>query len=327
MVISASTSLSPPAEALHVEPRHAGRAATGLTSVILLGGSVRSSRFHTAIARWALDLPCAPGQSLLEAWSSGVSALSSAWGRPIPLRVLADHGPESAAPSTIPKIGTNGHPVLTIDKDPIELRGTGGVLRDISGHYPPDSFILVANAAQVLLRPLPELANSLDALHADVAVLAHADGTPTTLMLVRCGALAALPAIGFLDMKEQALPQLAARCPVQVVSSPVQVALGVRTAKSYLRALRAYHLNRSGTAAAHPGETWRSAFQIVEDGATVDRGARLHDSVVLTGARVEKDAIVVRSVVCPGGVVRRGETVVDQLVLADGERAPTEDPS
>jgi hypothetical protein len=293
-----------------------------VASVVLLGGSVRSSRFHAAIARWALDLPCAQGKTILDAWVAGVAALSAAWGGAIPLRILADQPQDAAHAGNAAKPGDrpNGQvrPDMTIDKDPLELRGTGGVLRDISGHYPPESFLLVANAAQVLLRPLPELAQALDALGGDVAVLAHADGTPTTLMLVRCGALATLPAVGFLDMKEQALPQLAARSPVQVVSSTVPLALGVRTARSYISSLRAYHLGRAAEASPAVGaqESWRSAFHIVEEGATVEAGARLHDTVVLKGGRVEKGAVLVRSVVCPGGVVRRERSTVDQFVTA-----------
>jgi hypothetical protein len=304
-----------------------------LASVVLLGGSVRSSRFHAAIERWALDLPCAPGKTLLDMWAEGVDLLSQAWGSPVPLRILADASREGSTPSHMPAnaVTTAGGAIssMTVDKDPIELRGTGGVLRDISGGYPPQSFLLVANAAQVLLRPLPDLARTLDSLGGDVAVLAHADGTPTTLMLVRCGALAALPALGFLDMKEQALPQLAARSPVRVVSTPAHVSMGVRTGKSYIDALRAYHLRKGvdGSQDAQLPESWRSAFHLVEEGATVDMGARLHDSVVLKGGRVERGAIVARSVVCPGGIVRAGETVVDKLVLASGDRVPTEEAS
>lgn len=298
--------------------------APRLASVVLLGGSVRSSRFHTGIDRWALDLPCTQAEgggvhSLLHAWTAAVGELCRAWEYAVPLRILADQSSETSPPAA-----TNGHPGPVIDKDPIELRGTGGVLRDISGQYPADSYILVANAAQVLLRPLSQLAEALDGLQSDVAVLAHADGTPTTLMLVRCGALADLPALGFIDMKEQALPLLGARHPVGVVTSPEPVALGVRTAHSYIAALRSYHLGQKIDGAP---EVWRSVFQIMEPGATVETGARLHDSVVLKGGRVEKGAIVVRSVVCPGGVVKRNQTLVDKLVLANGEQIPTEEAS
>ena len=57
-----------------------------LASVILLGGSVRASKFHDAVGRWALDLPCTQEssgavQTLLDAWTAGVAALSTAWNR------------------------------------------------------------------------------------------------------------------------------------------------------------------------------------------------------------------------------------------------------
>ena len=84
---------------------------------------------------------------------------------------------------------------------------------------------------------------------------------------------------------------------------------------STFSALHWYYLRKAGHVAADPfAEDWRPAFAIVEEGATVDPAARLHDSVVLRGGRVERGAVLVRSLVCAGGAVGRDRTVVDQLV-------------
>ena len=48
----------------------------------------------------------------------------------------------------------------------------------------------------------------------------------------------------------------------------------------------------------HPG---LPAFAIVEQGATVDPRAHVHDAVVLRGAVVEAGGVAVRSLICPGG--------------------------
>jgi len=292
-----------------------------LAGVVLLGGSVRPTRFHTAVGRSLLDLPYQTGKTLLDEWCDQTAGLAARRGEGggMPLRVLSD------------KTGIDGEPGATgparqvhvrFDHDPSEWRGTGGVLRDISTAYAPDDLLVVANAAQFLLRPLAELVAELDALRADLAVLAHRDGTPSTLMLVRCGCLKSLPELGFLDMKEQAIPLLAAAHDVRVVCAQRLVTLGLRTAQTYLAGLRALH------AAAHggQGEEWRSAFAIIEEGAAVDPRARLHDSVVLRGGRVGAGAVLVRSVVCGGGIVPRNAVIVDKLVTGEGQSSAEEGP-
>jgi ADP-glucose pyrophosphorylase len=65
-------------------------------------------------------------------------------------------------------------------------------------------------------------------------------------------------------------------------------------------------------------ETWQPSFSIVEDGARIAAGARLHDSVVLDGAEVCRNAVIVRSVVCPGARVPANATIVDRLISSHG---------
>jgi hypothetical protein len=205
--------------------------------------------------------------------------------------------------------------VVQFERDPSEWRGTGGVLRDISSEYDDDHLLLVANAGQFLLRPLVELVGALDSLQSDVALLAHRNGTPSTLMLIRCGCLKSLPEIGYIDMKEQALPQLGMKYDVRVSTLDQTATLGLRTAKSYLSGLRVMHSRQ----ASQPVEEWRSAFHLVEGGASVDASARLHDAVVLTGGVVAPGAIVVRSVVCAGATVPRNAVMVQKLVTKEGQ--------
>ena len=311
-IIHAPTDLSEP---MGLANRH-------LAGVVLLGGSVRPTRFHTAVGRSLLDLPYESGRTLLDEWCDQTAGLTARCGEGggVSLRVLSDKAKNGDG-----EPGANGQPrkiSVKFDHDPSEWRGTGGVLRDISTAYAPDDLLVVANAAQFLLRPLAELVAELDALRADLAVLAHRDGTPSTLMLVRCGCLKSLPELGFLDMKEQAIPLLAAAHDVRVVCVERPVTLGLRTARTYLAGLRGLH------AAAHGGngEDWRSAFAIVEEGATVNARTRLHDSVVLRGGRVGEGAVLVRSVVCSGGTVPRNAVIVDQLISSEGQSSAEEGP-
>ncbi len=217
-------------------------------------------------------------------------------------------------------------PVWRCERDPVELRGTGGVLRDVTSSYPSDAFVLVIAAAQILMEPLEQLVAQLAAPAADISLLTHEDGSPCCMMLVRCGCLRDLPEVGFVDFKEQALPLIANHHSVFAVRSRTTVAASIRTAEQYIKALRRWHQSHSGdgpqqlsTCRNVPfAEDWAPAFQIAERAAVVEGGAKIHDSVVLAGAHVGRNATLVRTVVGPGAVVGRDALLIDQLVTRRG---------
>ena len=123
--------------------------------------------------------------------------------------------------------------------------------------------------------------------------------------------------MGFVDLKEQALAQIARRHRVSVLKQHGAPALQMRTASEYVRALRWLHRDAAhGAADGAFVEDWAPRFSIRERGATVHATARLHDSVVLDGGTVHRGAVLVRSVVCAGGVVPARATVVDAVITA-----------
>src|SRR5262249_27225840 len=136
----------------------------------------------------------------------------------------------------------------------------------------------------------------------DINLISHEDGTPVGLMLITCRALKGIKDRGFVDFKEQALPELAKRFDARVVSRPEATAKPVKGLSDYLTALWLSHRAEAGYgASADPfHEDWSETFGIVEPGAFADRSAMIHDSVVLSGARVGSGVTLVRSVVCPG---------------------------
>jgi len=279
-----------------------------LRALVLLGGSVRPTPLTTHT-----------GRSILNHWARHASELSAGAGvSDLPVRVLVNHG--SADP--ISMAGGN-FPNLRVERDFAEYRGTGGALGDLAKDYGDQDLILVANAAQLLMDGLYPLAQALEESGGQVSLMAHQDGTPSGLMLITCGALRLIPRSGFVDMKEQALPGIAAQYEVTVVNRRRPTGLPIRSLAEYIAALRQYHRRRAGKPAISDplAEEWRPTFSIVEEGAAVDGMARVHDAVVLKGARVEAGAVVVRSVVCGGAAVRRDRTAVDRIVAAgDGMR-------
>lgn len=306
-----------PAERVpEVAPLIAPGVPENIRGVILLGGGVRQKPLTKASQRSVLSLPLGQGRSLLDAWRVHTLVLARHSGRDwLPVRLVVDRSTPS--PTLQPEDLESG---MSVELDPLELRGTGGVLRDLCADYGPDDYVVLVTAAQLMLEPLSDLVVELARTGGDVALVAHDDGTPSSLMLVRCGCLERIPKVGFVDMKEQAIPLIAQEHRAMVVRRERSIGLPIRNLQEYVTALR-WSLAGHGACGAGAGsafaELWRSAGAIVEEGAAVHASAKLHDSVVLAGGRVQANAILVRSLVCPGATVPRGRTVVDQIVTAD----------
>lgn len=309
---SRSTSLLSGSPTAHRSRQGTSTALERLAGFIVLGGSTRPNPLAVSTNRAPLDLPVKPGRRLIDLWGDQARTLADAIGRAsLSVRVrLAQSTPD------VPSPGESGPIQWFIERDSLDYRGTAGVLHDICRGYSDDDVVLVASAAQILVEPLSELALELASFDSDVSLLAHADGTPSGLMLVRCGCLRDIPEIGYIDFKEMALPDIATRHRVEVLNRQRSTSLPMRTVEDYLRSLRTYHLGLNGS--EHDTtpfvETWQSTFALVEDGAVVDPSCLLHDSVVLRGGRVESGAVLVRCVVRSRGVVRRRPTLVDRVV-------------
>ena len=304
----------------HRRKRQTDRLQT-LRAVVLLDGAVRRADFATALDRSLLELPIARDRILLDLWRDQITTLLSGLNLETATRIIV--GRTSRLPVLRDADRAAG---MSAEFDPSELRGTGGVLHDLAAEYDDDDLLLVANAAQLLVESLSAIAIEAADRGGDVTVVANADGVPASVSLIRCGALRDLPAVGFIDLKEQGLPLMAARNDVRVHSRSRAAGLPIRTPRDYLTALHAYHVLQGGDAAAAShdqpfAERWRRRFSIIESGAVVADDAELHNSVVLRGGRVESHALLVNSIVCgSGGVVHKREQVIERLVSGTGRK-------
>ena len=302
------------------EPRGDANATLGrLRGLILLGGKVRPSAFTRGCQRPALELPVSDHERVLDHWLRQADEVAKLAGLDwLPVRVVVSDEQDMPAASTPRGVADRAAGAFTVERDLSEFRGTGGVLRDLAGEYDDDDLLLVCNAGQILMDPLPVVARALAHKGADVALVAHDDGTPSGVTLLRVAALRRIKKVGYVDFKEQALPQIAAAFSVRAVRCRRPTAVAVRSTDAYIRALQQHHAKLAGRGrGAEPDpleENFSKHFAVVEDGADVDASAYLHDSVVLDGARVEAGVTLVRSVVCEGAVVRRGSRLVDALV-------------
>ncbi|MEM6749453.1 MAG: hypothetical protein AAGA57_00860 [Planctomycetota bacterium] len=281
-------------------------------ALVLLAGSVRANAMRRMTGRPGLRMPVSDGRTVLDCWREQAMALAESGGiAKLPVRVVIDQD------ATIhPERLSVGPVSLSIEQDPADLRGTGGLLRDIANEYGDDDRLLVAHAAQLLFEPLSSLTQRLAAPGADVSIMTTPEGVPAGLMLIRCGALKDINPVGFVDLNEQALPEIAKHHDVRVVRHGGPGGRSLRTLSGYLGALRDYH-ERSAGLGADPSpyaERWRPSFGIVEAGGEVGDGVVLHDAVVLDGARIGEGAVVVRSVVCGGVEVEKGAEVIDRVL-------------
>ena len=290
-----------------------GHHMSDLRAVVLLAGSVRANQLRKATGRAALEMPVGNNRSVLDCWREQLVTMAEQLGlKNLPVRVMVDQ-----SSGMKPGVTQHGPVQLSIELDPSDFRGTGGLLSDLAREYRDDDLILVMHASQLLFEPLSELAGSLAEVRADVGMVCSAEGKPSGLMLMRCGCLREINPVGFVDLNEQALPAIAREHEVRVVRFDQPTTRSLRTLSSYLDTLREYHRRHVGPAVLSNGprpEEWEKTFGIVEKGAQVHETAVVHDSVVLAGARVEAHAVLVRSVVCPDMVVPRGRSEVDCVV-------------
>lgn len=310
MIFNAATSelkLSGPGDAALLDSG-LGRLSR-LRAVVLLAGSVRANHLRKATERRALQMPVAQGQTVFDCWREQLTTMAERLGvSALPVRVMVDQASRVNAESR-----SHGPIELTVEADPLDLRGTGGLLSDIARAYGDDDLLLVGHASQLLFEPLAALTAAIASSSRDVSMICGQDGTPSGLMLIRCGCLRGINPVGYIDLNEQAMPAIAGDHDVRIVRYARPVTRSLRTLRGYTHALRRFHCEHHAAGGTAP-EDWESAFSLVEPGADVHESAVLHDSVVLAGGRVEAGAVVVRSVVCAGGVAPSGGVTSDTVV-------------
>jgi len=297
--------------------RHETTQANALRAVILLAGSVTRSPFGDGVQRPTLDLPVDRDRTVFDVWREQLERFAAELGSAT-MSVLVAIDRDSALPRMSGVTSSKGV-TFEVVRDSTEYRGTAGVARDLTRDFRADDRVLVATGSQIQREPLGDAFRAIGLGEEAVSVSQYGASEHAGLFLLRCDRLRDVSDVGFVDLKEQAIPSARHQAPLRVARRPRGSALPIRTREEYLRALRTIHADGPWRGAESSrdnpfAETWRSEFSVVEAGAEVAPDAVLQDSVVLAGGRVEQGAVVARSVVCPGGVVRARKCVVDALV-------------
>ena len=259
--------------------------------MILLAGTLRRDQFDMVLGRSVFGMPLSGGRTVISVWQEQLALIGARSAPIICTESPANSGPRSEM---------SGCP-LRVHTDATPARGAGGALRDAAQGFDADDLLLVCGAKQVANAHLGRWARAMAACDADLVLGSTADRSLVDVFAVRSGALAVVPGVGFCDFKEQAVPLIARRHRVELMTFDESPVRPVRQIADYLSIVRRSDDDGGGGV-------------LIEAGAHVAAGARVRHSVVLAGGRVAAGAVVVDSVVGPGATIGAGQVVVRQAV-------------
>lgn len=143
-----------------------------------------------------------------------------------------------------------------------------------------------------------------------MVVGASQDERPAGAFLFRRDLLTDVPRIGYLDLKEQFLPQLVARG-YRIESAELSAtAVRMTDRRNYLRGIRIWQSENGEVPAARNV----AGHSVIADGVELAPDAFVLDSVVLPGASIGPRCVVARSVVGPLIRLPEGSVLVDAVM-------------
>ena len=287
--------------------------------VIMLAGGLRPAPLQQQLGVPPLRLPLGRQGTLLDWWVRTIQDTGCC--REIRIVVNNDRHLDIVSQCDASR------PKVRILSQSASWRGPGGIVRDASNDLRSDEVVLVVEAS--CLPPL-SLEPILDALAdgATAVVGAGADDEPAGVYGFARKAIQQIPDVGFYDLKEQLFPAL---CDLGDPARLVRLGGRVRRIRDRTTYFRAVRASLAGGADGDDGprcspqatispEARILGCSIIEEGVVVERGAVVHDSVVMAGATIHRDAIVSRCVLGPGAKVLSAERRVDGILTAtDGK--------
>lgn len=278
--------------------------------VILLAGGLRTSDLHQSLGFPVPGLPLEPRRTVLQAWIDVLRADHRLLDASLVL-TCSSEGDREWFSAEVRRM-TNAGPIeVMLDRRP--HRGVGGLVADTISERDPDLDVMVV---EVTTLPPPSVSNAIDALRDASALVVGAslDDRPAGVVVLKRRVLEIVPRIGYLDLKEQFIPQAVARGFRAVPACVTSTAVRLSDRRNYLRAVRIWQ-ERGPTSEAERRLPFVSAgSSVVCDGAVVHERAVIRDSVVLPGAVIASGAVVARSVVGPLIRIPENTIVVDGVV-------------
>lgn len=270
-------------------------------AVLLLAGGLKSPPLEDETRSSVLALHAAPDTTLLDCWLGAMEGVSS---HPVRLLVRSDaaHPPQAKAGR------------VEIVRDIGLYRGPAGAIRDVAQSLEPGvELLLICEAFRV---PSVRIGALLDAHTSgghDITLTRNTDGSSGGIYLIRRAMVDELvPAVGFLDLKEQFLGKaISGGHDVRVVDLDPPGVPSARTLDEFIDGV-CPHCDPLGR--VPQSDEILPEFSVVSAGVVLGPGARVWRSIIMDGATVSDGCTIVRSLLLPGATVKPGETVVDAVV-------------
>ncbi len=303
--------------------------ANGLEAIILLAGGLRPSPLVNGTGISVLDLPLRDDQTVLENWIAKLGPLGKATPNSIDQAIIA-YTANSPRPSL--PVSPGELPPFRFVCDQTGLRGPAGTARDLCQHLEPDALVFLGEASRYVDSDLQYLLEAHLQSKADITLGQNPDGKPAGIYLTNRKSLDLVPAEGFIDLKEQWLPQaVKAGCTIRVIKSMTTTCHPLRTWKQFLQAVRESN---------HPGDDQNLPLRffcptehplanivIKKPGANVAQHAQITNSILMPGSIVDQGAVIARSYIGTGVHIAAGEKIVDSMIQSNNGTHPQESES
>ena len=280
---------------------------SGVSVLFLAGGPIQPP-LQRGMGFPVAGLPLDSSRTLLAAWLDAVDLCVGE--RQSSTLLLCSSSADSEWFSAELRRAGRGSGSVEVRLDARPHRGVCGLIADTAAASPLAEWLLL-----VELNTLPPLSLSplLQAVATDqvaMVVGVSRDDRPSGVYLLKANLLKDVPRVGYVDLKEQFLPQLVSRgCRIEsAVLAETSVRLTDR--RNYLRGIRIWQSERE-TVKAGPSVSGNS---LLCEGVVAPEGSFVLDSAILPGAMIGRGAVIARSVVGPLMHVPDGAVLVDAVL-------------
>lgn len=207
---------------------------------------------------------------------------------------------------------------VEVRRDGRPHRGVCGILADTAAECALSEWLLVIELNSLPPKSLKPLLKET-AEGVSMVVGSSADERPAGAFLLRRDLLGDVPRIGYLDLKEQFLPQLVARGHRIAAAELAATSVRMTDRRNYLRGVRIWQTEHAGSESASN----IAGHSVVASGVELSPDAFVLDSVILPGASIGPRCVVARSVVGPLIRLPEGSVLVDAVMANPrlGDRA------
>jgi hypothetical protein len=277
-------------------------------SVIFLAGGAIQSPLQRALGYPVAGMPLDPERTLLAAW---LEVIDRSFGeRNAPTFMLCSTSADAEWFSA--ELRRAGHSSASVEvrMDARPHRGVCGVLADTAAACSLAERLLVVelnSLPPLSLAPLREVAARP---RVAMVVGSSSDERPSGAFMLQSSLLNDVPRLGYVDLKEQFLPQLVAKGYRVERAMLSETSVRLTDRRNYLRGIRIWQSERSGTETSE----LVAGNSILCNGIVVPPGAFVLDSAILPGAKIGHGAVIARSVIGPLMQVPDGAILVDAVL-------------